>query len=211
MYGGGGGGGGGDNSPESFGSTGGMGRDAEMKSAPPISSIASPTKCAFESSISVDYMYLSSPGRVQNLPPASFKAPDAVGGGGAGLFYNNSTSYALFGGDGIPAEVIGISTIVVGGGGGAKAPGPTGPTAPVNGGGGGDGNSNPAGNGIVNTGGGGGGGENNAAGTGGSGVLFVRYPTAYAAATVTGNTTAPSQPGYYVYRWNSGPGSIIFN
>jgi len=45
---------------------------------------------------------------------------------------------------------------------------------------------------------------------GGSGVVFVRYPTDYsAAASVSGNTPTPAQPGYHVYRFN-GDGSITF-
>jgi hypothetical protein len=45
---------------------------------------------------------------------------------------------------------------------------------------------------------------------GGSGIVFVRYPTEYnAAASVTGNTPTPAQPGYHVYRFN-GDGSITF-
>lgn len=45
---------------------------------------------------------------------------------------------------------------------------------------------------------------------GGSGIVFVRYPTQYnAAASVTGNTPTPAQPGYHVYRFN-GDGSITF-
>lgn len=45
---------------------------------------------------------------------------------------------------------------------------------------------------------------------GASGTLIIRYPTAYAAATVSGNTPVTPVPGFYVYRWN-GPGSITFN
>lgn len=45
---------------------------------------------------------------------------------------------------------------------------------------------------------------------GGSGIVFVRYPTEYnAAASVSGNTPTPAQPGYHVYRFN-GDGSITF-
>ena len=45
---------------------------------------------------------------------------------------------------------------------------------------------------------------------GGSGVVFVRYPTDYSAASsVSGNTPTPAQPGYHVYRFN-GDGSITF-
>ena len=44
---------------------------------------------------------------------------------------------------------------------------------------------------------------------GGSGVVFVRYPTDYTAASASGNTPTPAQPGYHVYRFN-GAGSITF-
>ena len=44
---------------------------------------------------------------------------------------------------------------------------------------------------------------------GASGSLIIRYPTAFAAATVTGNTPTPAQPGYRVYKW-TGPGTITF-
>jgi hypothetical protein len=152
-----------------------------------------------------------------------------AGGGAAGgassaqfqRFVTEATS--IIGYDGISAETIGISTYFVGGGGGGGL-GPTGPAfrpsgpgaaAGGIGGGGtsGTGSNTPTRNGTTNTGGGAGGsgGTGSAGGTGGSGVFFVRYPTEYAAATVTGNSPAPSQPGYYVYRWNSGPGTITFN
>lgn len=45
---------------------------------------------------------------------------------------------------------------------------------------------------------------------GASGVLIIRYPTAYNAATVSGNTPVTPIPGYYIYKW-TGPGSITFN
>lgn len=45
---------------------------------------------------------------------------------------------------------------------------------------------------------------------GGSGVVFIRYPTEYpAASSVSGNASTPSQSGYHVYRFN-GDGSITF-
>ncbi len=48
-------------------------------------------------------------------------------------------------------------------------------------------------------------------GAGGSGTIIIRFPTAFDAATVTGDTPVTPQPGYYVYQWNSGPGTIVFN
>ena len=45
---------------------------------------------------------------------------------------------------------------------------------------------------------------------GGSGVVFIRYPTQYpAASSVSGNISTPAQSGYHVYRFN-GDGSIVF-
>jgi hypothetical protein len=47
-------------------------------------------------------------------------------------------------------------------------------------------------------------------GAGGSGSVWVIYPTDYAAATVVGNTPVPSPPAFRIYRWD-GAGSITFN
>lgn len=47
-------------------------------------------------------------------------------------------------------------------------------------------------------------------GAGGSGSVWVIYPSDYAAATVTGNTPVPSPPAIRVYRWD-GAGTIKFN
>lgn len=47
-------------------------------------------------------------------------------------------------------------------------------------------------------------------GAGGSGSVWVIYPSDYAAATVTGNTPVPSPPAVRVYRWD-GAGTIKFN
>lgn len=57
----------------------------------------------------------------------------------------------------------------------------------------------------------------NAGSSGGSGTVIIRYPTAYNAAVGIGTTSGGwgsphiTQPGYYVYKWNSGPGSITFS
>ena len=47
-------------------------------------------------------------------------------------------------------------------------------------------------------------------GAGGSGSVWVIYPSEYAAATVTGNTPVASPPAVRVYRWD-GAGTITFN
>lgn len=138
------------------------------------------------------------------------------GGGGGGAFSKgfpatNPTSPAGGdGGNGLPASHIGIPTAFFGGGGGGSGSGSNG-----SGGIGGGSPSGPPRAGTVNTGGGGGGAPSpgaSAAGTGGSGTLIIRYPTGYSVATAIGTTTdITPQPGYYVYRWNTGPGSITFN
>lgn len=52
--------------------------------------------------------------------------------------------------------------------------------------------------------------NNISGGAGGSGSVWVIYPTDYAAATVTGNTPVPSPPNLRIYRWDSA-GTITFN
>lgn len=100
------------------------------------------------------------------------------------------------GGAAFPGYVIGVpgTTFGSGGGGGVR---------PSTGGA----------NGTANTGNGGQGGVEGVVGggSGGSGVLFIRFPTAFDAATVTGDAPVTPQPGYYVYQWTSGPGTITFN
>jgi len=136
------------------------------------------------------------------------------GGSGAGTPTYGSPSPFIagsFGGYGVPAYIIGIASTIAGGGGGGGY-GPTAGGAPGNDGGGNGSSTGIGGTATVNTGGGGGGGgTSNNGGAGGSGFVVVRYPTSWAAATVTGNTPTPAQPGYNVYRWNSGPGTITFN
>lgn len=127
-------------------------------------------------------------------------------GSGAG-----NRNQATFGGNGLPAENIGIPGSIFGGGGGG-----TNPIVHPGGSGGGGSGSTPlieATSGTANTGGGGGGSHIPLAagsGSGGSGVVIIRYPTAFDAATVTGDTPVTPQPGYHVYQWN-GAGSITFN
>jgi len=141
------------------------------------------------------------------------------GGGGGSLTAGNpppGPGIGGAGGGGIPApSPLNIISLAVGGGGGGGG-GPVAPGA-VGGaggaGGGGTGGPSPSKDGTANTGGGGGGGASagQQGGGGGSGLLVIRYPTGFAAATVTGNAPTPAQPGYNVYRWNSGPGTITFN
>lgn len=126
--------------------------------------------------------------------------PSVGGGGGAGIYSSITGSIAAYGGGGGGYGWRSASSLPT-----VKAPGGAG-------GGGSAGSINPAQNGTAgtaNTGGGGGAGATGAAG--GSGVCIIRWPTAYPdAPAVSGNTPTPAQPGYRVYRWNSGPGSITF-
>lgn len=168
-----------------------------------------------------------------------YLAVGGIGGGGAGgegsgavvsqpsfpsgVFYNGGP-----GGYGIPLSLIGIpgSTVAGGGGGAGMSAQPqsigsfSGGLGRDGGGNGGISNGSAGASATVNTGsGGGGGGLTNipslynryAGGAGGSGLLIIRYPTAFAAATVTGNAPVTAQPGYNVYRWTSGPATITFN
>ena len=147
----------------------------------------------------------------------------AFGAGGGGSVGRGSPS-SLFGGNGgvgVYAGFIGLTTSYAGGGGGGAPAGPGQPAAVgLDGGGNGVGGSPPGGSvagtaGAANRGSGGGGGGAGSAFqvgyAGGSGYLFIRYPTAFAAATVTGNAPVTAQPGYNVYGWTSGPGTITFN
>jgi hypothetical protein len=65
--------------------------------------------------------------------------------------------------------------------------------------------------GTANTGGGGGGGDDVGNGpNGGSGVVIVRYPDTYTAATgTTGSPSITVSGGYRIYKWTSS-GSITF-
>ena len=140
----------------------------------------------------------------------------AVGGGGGGALFAGTPGAPPQpvtlgkGGDGLPAPLFGVSLAVGGGGGGGSFPGAAVPGGTGGGGAGGVGSTGS--NGTANTGGGGGGaGGSGSGGSGGSGIVVIRYPTGFAAATVTGTAPTPAQPGYNVYRWDSGPATITFN
>ena len=76
------------------------------------------------------------------------------------------------------------------------------------GGGGSNGVSGP--NGVANTGGGGAGGPSGTGGSGGSGVVIIRYPDSYmAASATTGSPTITYASGYRIYTFNNS-GSITF-
>lgn len=143
------------------------------------------------------------------------------GGGGAGAagspggYLNQTGSPAITGGaggNGLQSSISGTATYYAGGGGGAGAG-----SFDSNNGGlgglGGGGNGGQAGwgqygrgsNGSANTGGGGGGNY-----AGGSGIVIIRYPDTYDAATATtGSPTVTVSGGYRIYKWTSS-GSITF-
>jgi hypothetical protein len=146
------------------------------------------------------------------------------GGGGSGIGGNSSTAASGPAGDGGTAVYSSISGASVsyagGGGGGGHYTGTTrggygGGTNPATGGGGNGANQDTPGTaGSANTGGGGGGGGNSGAGeagqAGGSGVVILKYPDSYPAATsTTGSPTITVAGGYRVYIWTSS-GSITF-
>lgn len=161
-------------------------------------------------------IYCPSPGRYDFVPH---------GGGGAGgigsygefiacatactsQYYANSGS----GGPGVMSNILGSRNFYGGGGAGGEMSYYT-SSCYASGGIGGGGRDVATGscNGASNTGGGGGGGSTSSnGGSGGSGIVVIRYPSCYRSApSVTGNTPAPAQSGYYVYLWN-GSGSITF-
>jgi hypothetical protein len=132
------------------------------------------------------------------------------GGGGAGAVGGNgSTTAGGNGGNGLAYVISGSSTYYAGGGSGDVWAGTGGTTSPGTAGlgGGGTGNNFSGGtNGTSNTGGGGGSGS----GFGGSGVVIIRYPDTFAAASATtGSPTITVAGGYRVYKYTSS-GSITF-
>jgi hypothetical protein len=132
------------------------------------------------------------------------------GGGGAGAVGGNGgTTAGGNGGNGLAYVISGSSTYYAGGGSGDVWAGTGGVTAPGTAGlgGGGTGNNFTGGtNGTSNTGGGGGSGS----GFGGSGVVIIRYPDTFAAASATtGSPTITVAGGYRIYKYTSS-GSITF-
>ena len=161
------------------------------------------------------------------------------GGGGAsaqGVDYpagQPNNGQATKGGDGLSSSITGSAVTRAGGGGGGWSPYYGTPVQADNAGGaggggqGGSGTDNTGnnlrsyapGSGTANTGSGGGGagasnGSNNyyriSGGSGGSGVVIIRYPDSFPAATATtGSPTVTNPTGYRVYTF-TGSGSITF-
>lgn len=141
------------------------------------------------------------------------------GGGGAGAPGSNAPGATTGGNGGIGAQssITGVATYYAGGGGGGIGA-PSGGTAGTGGlgGGGNGGSSTTAANGTNNLGGGGGGGSGggtvNNGGSGGSGVVILAYPTSFrplkASLGLVYTIDTVTRPGYRVYRFTAGTGTI---
>lgn len=148
---------------------------------------------------------------------------EASGGGGGSA----NAGSGINGGNGTASSITGTSVTRGGGGGGGTANSTTGGTGGSGGGANGIGANNnnnvtlTSPSGSANTGGGGGGavspryqfyfgaaGLYNTGGAGGSGIVVIRYPNSFSAAsTTTGSPTFTDSGGYKVYVFN-GSGSI---
>jgi hypothetical protein len=142
----------------------------------------------------------------------------AGGGGGAGGAGQNGSPNNGNGGAAQASSITG-TTVYYAGGGGAGSRGGTaglggGTATTANKGGGGDGSTSGVGSSaLANTGGGGGGGAYAYnGGAGGSGVVIVAYPTSFrplkASLGLVYTIDTVTRPGYRVYRFTSGSGSI---
>jgi hypothetical protein len=147
-----------------------------------------------------------------------------IGGGGGGAGEAGGTDGNGYGGDGLQSSITGVATFYAGGGGGGNQGTATPYQRPGGDGGGGVGAIDAIGGapstiqataGTPNTGGGGGAGcwNNTPSGAaGGSGVVIVAYPTSFrplkASLGLVYTIDTVTRPGYRVYRFTSGSGSI---
>ena len=132
------------------------------------------------------------------------------GGGGAGAAGGNAAyDVGGNGGIGLQYSISGTATYYAGGGGGAAYTGTAG-TGGTGGGGAGTSGFTYGNNGTANTGGGAGSGWSGS-GTGGSGIVILKYPDSYPAATATtGSPTITVSGGYRTYKF-TGTGTITFS
>jgi hypothetical protein len=136
----------------------------------------------------------------------------------------SGTGTAAAGGDGLQSSITGVLQWYAGGGGAGAYidASPTINTGGAGGAGGGgagaSGRNAHGGNGEANTGGGGGGGSNLAqgwGGAGGSGVVILAYPNRFSdISAVSGSLIytldTATRPGYKVYKFISGTGTVTF-
>lgn len=142
------------------------------------------------------------------------------GGGGAGAAGENydtdGSNQGGDGGDGSPSLITGANVVYAGGGGGGAVTGTAG-TGGNGGGGAGATGSNQATAGTTNTGGGGGGSASFSAGggNGGSGIVVLAHANTLPSATITAGltytTNTTSRPGFIVYRFTAGTGTISWS
>jgi len=139
----------------------------------------------------------------------------AGGGGGAGAVGANGSTTGGNGGNGLASSITGSSVLRGGGGGGSTY---SATYTPGSGGTGGGGNaSHSAGSsGTTNTGGGGGGSERDggfySGGDGGSGIVILRYPSAYTITVGAGLTSSTATDGSdKVTTFTAGTDSISFS
>jgi len=135
------------------------------------------------------------------------------GGGGGGAAEAGNTDGNAHGGDGLSVSITGSAVFYAGGGGGSVSSGAGNNGGPGGDGGGGEGAGDIANSaGTVNTGGGGGGyGANSSNGAaGGSGIVILRYPSAYIISGLSGTTTTVGTDKVTTFT-NAGTGNIQFN
>jgi hypothetical protein len=151
--------------------------------------------------------------------PATYSA--SGGGGAGGLGQSGSNGNGSNGGVGLQTSITGTATYYAGGGGGGRAGASSGGLGGGgNGASGGYNGTSDSTPGATNSGGGGGGGggynnpglgytSNFGGKAGGSGIVIIRYPDTYPAATVTGSPTITAITGYRIYTFTAS-GTITF-
>ena len=194
-------------------SAGGGGGNAESSPAPTSGGSGGGAGYNYNGSGGAGNTPSVSPSQGNNGGSSTGNGNTTGGGGGAGAAGgNSSTSVSGNGGAGTASSISGSSVTYAGGGGGGSRSGYTAGTGGSGGGSNGTNGSAAPTAATANTGGGGGGAGisgtfyNGAAG--GSGIVIVRYPDTYpAASATTGSPTITVSGGYRTYTW-TGNGSI---